>query len=80
MWRMDTKKMNYEFLQSGWNIETESIGESRKQLESRIESLLTTDHLLPYKAIFPELYNEHALVGVSKLWYARIMSEKSASS
>ncbi|XP_046332432.2 dnaJ homolog subfamily C member 16-like [Haliotis rufescens] len=69
MWRMDSQKLNYEFLESGWSINSERVGASREQLEARLHTLLTSDRLLPYKAIFTELYNEHALSLLTRIFH-----------
>ncbi|KAK6175697.1 hypothetical protein SNE40_014098 [Patella caerulea] len=69
IWRMDTRKLNYEFLEAGWNIDENSIGLSRKSLENRLHELLSNEHFLPYKAVIPEVYNEHTLDLLTRIVY-----------
>ncbi|XP_041378311.1 dnaJ homolog subfamily C member 16-like [Gigantopelta aegis] len=69
IWRVDKKKVNYEFLEDGWSSDTHLNSISRKRLEERLTSLLTSDHLLPYRVTYPELYNEHALGLLTRILY-----------
>ncbi|ESO88811.1 hypothetical protein LOTGIDRAFT_218980 [Lottia gigantea] len=62
LWKMDTKRINYEFLEYGWNIRENSIGLSRNSLNARLHELLENNGYLMYKVVVPEVYNEHALV------------------
>ena len=62
MWHVDNRRVSYEFLEQGWNLQEESLDTSREALKKRLTELLQSDHLLPYKAVMPDFYNEHALV------------------
>lgn len=62
IWRVDTHKLNYEFLEHGWSLDPQAVPQSRHELEERLTSILNGDNLLPYKATVPEFYNEHMLV------------------
>ena len=64
MWHQDNKRVSYEFLEQGWSLDDDGLDLSRSALRKRLTELLESDHLLPYKAVMPEFYNEHALVRV----------------
>ena len=49
IWRTDVRKMNYEFMQSGWSLDAKSLPQSRKELEKRLTEVLKGDMLLPYR-------------------------------
>lgn len=69
IWRQDTRRLNYEFLEQGWSLDPEAVALSRKKLEERLTQLLTGDNLLPYKAIVPEFHNEHMLGLLTRIFY-----------
>ncbi|BFZ23270.1 hypothetical protein BsWGS_26309 [Bradybaena similaris] len=78
IWRVDTHKLNYEFLEHGWSLDPQAVPQSRRELEERLTSILNGDNLLPYKATVPEFYNEHMLGLLTRIffklydWYDRI--------
>ncbi|KAH9504393.1 DnaJ sub C member 16, partial [Bulinus truncatus] len=61
IWRQDTRRLSYEFLEEGWSLDPQAVPLSRKKLEEKLTELLSGDNLLPYKAVVPEFYNEHML-------------------
>ncbi|XP_059178556.1 dnaJ homolog subfamily C member 16-like [Physella acuta] len=79
IWRQDTHRLSYEFLEHGWSLDPETLPLSREKLEERLTQILNGDNLLPYKAIVPEFYNEHMLGLFTRIffklydWYDRIM-------
>ena len=73
IWHQDNKRVSYEFLEQGWSLDDDSLDLSRNALRKRLLELLESDHLLPYKAIMPEFYNEHALVRTD--WSSNSKSE-----
>ncbi|PVD36895.1 hypothetical protein C0Q70_03886 [Pomacea canaliculata] len=64
LWHLDDGRVSYEFLEQGWNLQEDGLVVSREALTKRLTELLTSDHLLPYKAMVPDFYNEHALQAV----------------
>ncbi|KAL4220901.1 DnaJ molecular chaperone y domain [Mactra antiquata] len=59
LWRMEKFELKYEWLETGWQRQKEKHCGSI--LEDRLNVLLTTDSVMPYKVIPPELNNEHGL-------------------
>lgn len=62
LWHIDDSRVSYEFLEQGWSLDANKVGDSRAALEKRLIELLESDHLLAYRAIVPAFYNEHTLV------------------
>ncbi|KAK3600257.1 hypothetical protein CHS0354_039724 [Potamilus streckersoni] len=60
LWRIEEKKLTYEWLETGWDLQSEKEKICEEKLENRLTVLLTTDSILPYRTNLPELYNEHA--------------------
>ncbi|KAL3862741.1 hypothetical protein ACJMK2_008694 [Sinanodonta woodiana] len=79
LWRVEEKKLTYEWLETGWDLQREKEKICEEKLENRLTVLLTTDSILPYRTNLPELYNEHAaslLVRIGNkllFWADRIM-------
>ncbi|KAK7093775.1 dnaJ homolog subfamily C member 16-like [Littorina saxatilis] len=69
IWPQDKKRVNYEFLEQGWSLDDDGLDISREALRKRLTELLETDHLLPYKAIMPDFYNEHTLNLLTRIFY-----------
>ncbi|XP_060584004.1 dnaJ homolog subfamily C member 16-like [Ruditapes philippinarum] len=59
LWRIEKYQMKYEWLETGWEPENERHCGST--LEKRLNLLLTTDTVMPYKVTPPQLFNEHGL-------------------
>ncbi|XP_055863327.1 dnaJ homolog subfamily C member 16-like [Biomphalaria glabrata] len=78
IWRIDTRRLSYEFLEEGWSIDPNAVPLSRKKLEEKLTEILTGDDLLPYKTVVPDVYNEHMLSLIARIflklfdWYDRI--------
>ena len=69
LWRTDTRKLNYEFIKNGWNLDKDYLPKSRRELEKRLTELLEGNDLLPYRATIPEFYNEHMLGLMTRIFY-----------
>ncbi|XP_076451608.1 dnaJ homolog subfamily C member 16-like [Babylonia areolata] len=69
IWHQDQRRVSYEFLEQGWSLEEGGVDASRAALKKRLTELLESDHLLPYKAVMPDFYNEHALNLLTRMLY-----------
>nr|KAG5695354.1 hypothetical protein BaRGS_006578 [Batillaria attramentaria] len=69
IWHQDDRRVSYEFLEQGWSLDDDGLAVSRAALQKRLTELLETDHLLPYRAIMPDFYNEHALSLLTRMYY-----------
>lgn len=69
IWHQDSKRVSYEFLHQGWSLAEDDLDVSREALKKRLTELLERDHLLPYKAVMPDFYNEHALSLLTRMVY-----------
>ena len=67
--------MRYEWLESGWNIEKEKERLCAETLDNRLNTLLTTDSILPYKAELPTFYNEHGYVSTVELQWLEHLND-----
>lgn len=74
LWHLDDGRVSYEFLEQGWSLQEDGLVVSREALTKRLTELLTSDHLLPYKAMVPDFYNEHALVSRPTLSYFNLQN------
>ncbi|WAR14033.1 DJC16-like protein [Mya arenaria] len=59
LWRVEKYQLKYEWLETGWQAEQRA--RCSKALDSRLNVLLTTDTVMPYNIVPPELFNEHGL-------------------
>lgn len=59
LWRVEKHEMKYEWLETGWELNNEKLCTSA--LKTRLELLLSTDTIMPYKTVPPKLFNEHGL-------------------
>ncbi|KAL8560636.1 hypothetical protein ACOMHN_062881 [Nucella lapillus] len=69
IWHQDQRRVSYEFLEQGWSLKEDGMEASRLALKKRLTDLLQSDHLLPYKAVMPDFYNEHALHLLTRMLY-----------
>ncbi|XP_045161432.1 dnaJ homolog subfamily C member 16-like [Mercenaria mercenaria] len=67
LWRMEKYQMKYEWLETGWEPEKEK--QCGTMLEKRLNLLLTTDTVMPYKVTPPQLFNEHGLGLLTRIGY-----------
>lgn len=78
IWRVERYQLKYDWLETGWEPEKEKHCGS--MLEERLNLLLTTDTIMPYKVTPPQLYNEHGLGLLTRighrllLWGERLWS------
>lgn len=69
IWHQDDRRVSYEFLEQGWSLDPEQLPASHSALQKRLSELLETDHLLPYRAVMPDFYNEHALGLLTRIYH-----------
>ena len=62
LWRRDSRKVQYDWLEEGWNLEGQDLMRSRRKLGQMIDWVLKGKDVLPYTADIPELFDEHAQV------------------
>lgn len=67
LWRVDKKRLNYEWVEPGWSMDSELNALTRQNLEKRLQHLFTNTDRLLHTAVLPDLYNEHGLGGIMGL-------------
>ncbi|KAH3827046.1 hypothetical protein DPMN_128974 [Dreissena polymorpha] len=67
LWRVEKYQLKYDWLETGW--EGSQMADCGAALERRLNVLLTSDTVMPYKIVPPELYNEHGLGLLTRIGY-----------
>jgi len=67
LWRVERFELKYEWVEPGWGVGqggASGRASCASSLDARLSTLLTTDTVMPYRTVPPELFNENTLVCV----------------